>query len=302
MADNRYGDDRRGFGGGDRPSGYGFGRENDERRRMDEERERDQRNRRDERDYYSTRGPELGERQHREQAPTDYNRGDSMSMRERYEDDQRDYRRPRPGHLEDAGRLFTDHDRTAYRGTAGYGAEYPTGAAGAWLAHGGRAASYGAGYHEMGYGADFGEDRYRSDFEYSDRSNEEGFFAAIRDEFRHWFGGERSEGASDTGRRARWFSFRGRGPKGYRRSDERIRDDINDRLTDDHMLDAEHIEVTVRDGEVMLDGMVRTRACKRRAEDIAESVSGVGHVQNNLRIRDRTSGTTGPGGPAGPAR
>src|SRR5690606_1350571 len=45
---------------------------------------------------------------------------------------------------------------------------------------------------------------------------------------------------------------RGKGPKGYTRSDERIVEDINDRLTDDSYVDAENIEVGVNGGEVVL--------------------------------------------------
>lgn len=75
----------------------------------------------------------------------------------------------------------------------------------------------------------------------------------------------------------------GRGPKGYERSDERILEDINERLTDDAMIDASEIEVQVQNREVTLTGTVRDRHEKRRAEDIADSVSGVTHVQNNLR-------------------
>ena len=79
-------------------------------------------------------------------------------------------------------------------------------------------------------------------------------------------------------------AHRGRGPKGYSRSDERILDDVNDRLTDDPFLDASDIEVTVVQGEVTLSGTVSSRADKRRAEDLADNVSGVKHLQNNLRV------------------
>jgi len=85
-------------------------------------------------------------------------------------------------------------------------------------------------------------------------------------------------------------SHRGRGPKGYSRSDERIRDDVNDRLTDDPFLDATHIEVSVAGGEVTLAGTVTARGDKRRAEDLADEVSGVKHVQNNLRVQDASAG------------
>lgn len=79
--------------------------------------------------------------------------------------------------------------------------------------------------------------------------------------------------------------YRGRGPLGYTRSDERIREDVCDRLTDDPSLDASGIEVRVGSGEVTLSGTVGSRMDKRRAEDIAEEVSGVRHVQNDLRVR-----------------
>jgi CBS domain-containing protein len=82
----------------------------------------------------------------------------------------------------------------------------------------------------------------------------------------------------------------GRGPKSYERSDDRIRDDVNQGLTDDAMIDASEIEVDVRNAEVTLTGTVRVRSEKRRAEDIADSVRGVKHVQNNLRVGQHQEG------------
>lgn len=87
-----------------------------------------------------------------------------------------------------------------------------------------------------------------------------------------------SDGRSDAG-------FRGHGPKGYKRSDQRIQEDLNDRLTESASLDARDIELAVREGEVTLTGMVNSRFCKREAEDLADRISGVKHVQNNLRIK-----------------
>ena len=84
---------------------------------------------------------------------------------------------------------------------------------------------------------------------------------------------------------------RGRGPKNYVRSDDRIREDINDRLSDDAWLDASEIEVKVANCEVTLTGTVETREDKRRAEDLAEQVSGVKHVQNILRSHAGQAGT-----------
>jgi len=81
----------------------------------------------------------------------------------------------------------------------------------------------------------------------------------------------------------------GRGPKGWQRSDDRIREDINERLTDHPHVDASEIEVTVQAGEVTLTGTVEDRQAKRLAEDIAESVSGVRDVHNQIRLQTSTT-------------
>ena len=43
-------------------------------------------------------------------------------------------------------------------------------------------------------------------------------------------------------------SYAGRGPKGYKRSDERVRDDASDRLEQDHQVDASEISIEVSEG------------------------------------------------------
>lgn len=81
-------------------------------------------------------------------------------------------------------------------------------------------------------------------------------------------------------------NYRGRGPKGYQRSDDRILEDVCDRLTDDEAVDASAVTVHVNNGEVTLRGSVNSRAQKHAAEDSAEGVSGVRDVINQLRVRD----------------
>src|SRR5205085_2427967 len=84
-------------------------------------------------------------------------------------------------------------------------------------------------------------------------------------------------------------SFRGRGPRGYRRSDDRIREEISDLLLADPELDATDIAVSVSGGEVKLSGAVMSRHERRLAEDLVESVLSVSHVQNDLRVgREKT--------------
>ena len=91
-------------------------------------------------------------------------------------------------------------------------------------------------------------------------------------------------------------SHRGKGPKGYARSDERIREDVSDRMWLNSWLDASDVAVSVADGEVTLAGTVASREEKRRAEDIAESVPGVRHVQNDLRVGPAAGASAAPGG------
>lgn len=77
--------------------------------------------------------------------------------------------------------------------------------------------------------------------------------------------------------------YAGQGPRGYQRSDDRIKEDVCERLTQHGNIDATNIEVSVSNGEVTLRGTVENRDMKRRAEDAVESVSGVQDVRNELR-------------------
>lgn len=80
-------------------------------------------------------------------------------------------------------------------------------------------------------------------------------------------------------------NFTGRGPRGWQRSDERIREDIYERLTDHPDIDATDVEAQVSNGEVTLTGMVESRHVKRLTEDLVEDVSGVREVHNQLRVQ-----------------
>ena len=96
-----------------------------------------------------------------------------------------------------------------------------------------------------------------------------------------WLGrGRRGE---EAGEGRHWH---GRTPaRGYRRSDERIREDVYERLMEHPGLDTSDVEVSVASGEVTLDGSVDARAEKRLAEDLAEGVLGVTDVHNRLRVQ-----------------
>ncbi len=88
-------------------------------------------------------------------------------------------------------------------------------------------------------------------------------------------------------------NFFGKGPKGFRRSDEKIREEVCEALYCDNSVDASEIEVSVKDAEVILSGTVSERRMKRLAEDCAESVSGVSDVRNEIRFHSQSEKTFG---------
>jgi osmotically-inducible protein OsmY len=218
------------------------------------------------------------------------------------------YRRDEYGE-DDYGAGFGEEGLTNYRlrnasgfGPGGYGARY-----------GGERNLSGGGYYshprgryvealrdrdpggdfssDFGYGSrgsssgrsdrarDLAEARRRWDEDRFGRDEERGFWERAGDEVASWFGSDEAEH-----RRRLDARHEGRGPKGYRRSDDRIREDVSDRLTDDPFIDASDIEIQVANAEVTLNGSVDSRMARRRAEDMSERVSGVTHVQNNLRV------------------
>lgn len=87
------------------------------------------------------------------------------------------------------------------------------------------------------------------------------------------------------GRNQDFPNHRGKGPKGYTRSPERIKEDVYERLYDDSFLDASNIEIEIKKDEVVLTGTVPDRQSKRRAEDDVEAVSGVRQVENRIRVK-----------------
>jgi osmotically-inducible protein OsmY len=141
--------------------------------------------------------------------------------------------------------------------------------------------------------------RYRNDNR--ERYRNEGWRDNYRNEDRNWWDKTKDEvgswfGDDDARRRRKMDEYndgqhRGKGPKNYTRSQERIKEDVSDKLSDDSFLDASEIEVEVKGSEVTLTGMVDSRYSKHRAEDLAEDVTGVTDVQNNLRVNENAQYT-----------
>jgi len=96
--------------------------------------------------------------------------------------------------------------------------------------------------------------------------------------------------------------YTGRGPKGYKRSDQQIMEEACQRLERDGEIDASDIEVTSEDGVIRLRGSVHDRKTKRRAEECVESIYGARDVMNELRVsqesREQWQGSQGRGAQA----
>jgi hypothetical protein len=137
----------------------------------------------------------------------------------------------------------------------------------------------GYGRGQSGYGAGFGGTGYSraTGFYGRDRQTTSGSGYAHQGRFTE---GSRYGGQDED----RPGGHRGKGPHGYTRSDDRIREDACEALTLDDHVDATGIHVAVRDGEVTLSGTVPERYMKRLAEDLVEDIAGVRDVQNQIRV------------------
>lgn len=208
------------------------------------------------------------DRQMRERAWRQAETRDSSNQDWRYDLDGDNYRsaEDRSWEQEQAAHYYTggvDYPTKASRaGPAGRGQRTASGAYGGRVSGG-----YDSSYRPRSYGPG-PEPRHEVD--------PNSFMYRAGERVASWLGG--------SGGRQAGPSHRGRGPQGYTRSDERINDDVHERLTDDHALDATYIVVAVVGGEVTLSGTVDSRHAKHRAERLVEDISGVKHVQNNLRV------------------
>jgi hypothetical protein len=119
---------------------------------------------------------------------------------------------------------------------------------------------------------------YRHQHTFREPPEEQRFGGGYRD-----FSGDEQKDLYGEPRRG---PYAGIGPKGYKRPDERILEDVSECLMEDGHVDAANIEVTVEKGEVTLKGSVPTRYMKRLADDLAGSVPGVKDVHNQIRIKE----------------
>jgi osmotically-inducible protein OsmY len=156
--------------------------------------------------------------------------------------------------------------------------------------------SYGRGMSDWGRGlGDYGHQQSQQGRGYSDSGRDYSTGAGMGHADWNHFGSDDMNQSQSWGRRSydqqgqqsSWNEQRSRWPKSYKRSDERIKDDIHEELIRHGRIDASDVEVQVKDGEVTLTGQVSSRQDKRVAEELAEKVLGVHDVQNQLRVRSQ---------------
>jgi osmotically-inducible protein OsmY len=77
------------------------------------------------------------------------------------------------------------------------------------------------------------------------------------------------------------------GPKGYQRSDERLKEDISERLMESHHIDSSDVSIEVRGAKVVLDGTVPSRHMKHAIEDLVDACPGVQDIDNRVRVANQ---------------
>ena len=197
--------------------------------------------------------------------------------------------------------------RSGYGGQSGYGGYGDDSGQGRYGQSGYGQGGYGQGRQgQSNYGQPSqGEDYGSSGTSQYGRSN---FGSSRADAGWQGSGGQRGwsepygEGQQYGGRSSQsgWSQglHRGKGPKGYQRSDERIKELVCESLSDHPEIDASEITVSIQGGKLTLEGSVDSRQTKNAVEDIAEQYCQ--DVQNNLRVtRQGASQTASSGKGAG---
>jgi osmotically-inducible protein OsmY len=143
------------------------------------------------------------------------------------------------------------------------------------------------GYH--GSGSEYGESqRYGSRGSMQTPYGEQGHSTRGFEHGRSWSNMQSGQ-SGQMGQSGQWQqSHRGRGPKGYERSDERLKEMICERLTDDPNIDASEVTIEIDNKVVKLTGTVEDRRIKYMIEDAIEQIGGVRDIDNQLRVQSFT--------------
>jgi len=209
----------------------------------------------------------------------------------RYEDRSRDYQRD---YQDDRGRERGESPTDSRNADFGHRGDW--GRQGSWGTYGNRPSfDRERGENQGQYGGQW-SGRYENPSGGSSRGRNEGQYAGSSQygNSGQYGGGMGSYSGGFGG--GNQGQYAGRGPKNWQRSDDRIKEDVNERLTEHSEIDATEIDVQVKNGEVTISGSVDDRRIKRMVEDLVEGVSGVKEVHNQLRA---SQGGTQPGSSQG---
>jgi osmotically-inducible protein OsmY len=170
-----------------------------------------------------------------------------------------------------------DYERSAYWGAMSYRDADPWGRE-SGRPYFGRREESGYGDQREGYGASGMRSPYSSGWEYGQR--QQGQYGQERD--------RESGRGRGRGLLSRLF---GRGPKGYKRSDDRIKEDICEQLWRSDAIDSSEVTVMVSEGVVTLSGTVPERWMRHELENVADETMGVKDIDNNIRIQRQSEDT-----------
>lgn len=228
-----------------------------------------------EREYDETRSDRWGSESGYGQGSENWNRGREnrgySSSGERDWNDTRDWRNDR--------NTYETRDRDREEWGRDWGGQGFSGREGGWGGYGSYDRENASSDRDRGSDQHRDRDRWGSGSWSGGESRQSGWSGS-----RPYGWGGSQTGSTQSQDWSRRGQFSGRGPKGWQRSDDRIREDVSERLSDHPDVDASGIEVTVQNGEVTLHGEVGDRDTKRLAEDLAERVSGVRDVHNQIRV------------------
>lgn len=139
----------------------------------------------------------------------------------------------------------------------------------------------------------FGEENVRHD-SYQDDQFKNDYDPTYEDEYgmKHPYehGGRYNRWSDDIRSEASRENHAGKGPVGYKRSEDRIKEEACEILSRNWELDASDIEVNFKEGCIFLSGEVATRDDKRLAESLVENISGVNDVINQLKLKKLGNG------------
>ena len=239
----------------------------------------------------------LDDRQRFEDRERSWGRGEAQGVQDRSESRWR----------QESGYGSQDFGERQYGGQSGQPAGY--GGYSSQRDYGGRAYSserdYGGGQHSgsrrfegvYGSGRDFAGGQQQGSYggqqqgSYGGQQSDYGRYGSQGDYRGHQassytqtgYGGASQGWQSGYGAGQQHGRIQRRGPKNYKRSDERIREDICERLMQSDV-DASEVVVQVTEAKVTLEGSVPERRMKYVIEDIVDQSFGVTDVDNNLRV------------------